>query len=203
MAHDDLVCPPSVSTCDHPARRLAVRAFHAQLSRRRRSARRAWLDVSYETVRRWVSKFGPISAAQLRKRRPKPHSIWHRSPLADQLPVCSGGRERDHIRKAVEILTEIAGSRPLGWYTGRTSPNTRRLVAEYGGFLYDADDYNDDLPYWSLVEGKRQLIVPYTLDANDMRASLLCKVSTRATSSTPTSRTVLIRCMPRDPRRRG
>jgi putative urate catabolism protein len=77
--------------------------------------------------------------------------------------------ERDHIRKAVEILTEIAGSRPLGWYTGRTSPNTRRLVAEYGGFLYDADDYNDDLPYWSLVEGKPQLIVPYTLDANDMR----------------------------------
>ena len=77
--------------------------------------------------------------------------------------------ERDHLRKAVEILTQVAGSRPLGWYTGRTSPNTRRLVAEYGGFLYDADDYNDDLPYWSLVEGKPQLIVPYTLDVNDMR----------------------------------
>jgi putative urate catabolism protein len=77
--------------------------------------------------------------------------------------------EREHIRKAVEILTQISGSRPLGWYTGRTSPNTRRLVAEYGGFLYDADDYNDDLPYWTLVEDKPQLIVPYTLDANDMR----------------------------------
>ena len=77
--------------------------------------------------------------------------------------------EREHIRKAIEILTQVAGTRPLGWYTGRTSPNTRRLVAEYGGFLYDADDYNDDLPYWTMVEGKPQLIIPYTLDANDMR----------------------------------
>lgn len=77
--------------------------------------------------------------------------------------------EREHIKKAVAILTQVAGTAPLGWYTGRTSPNTRRLVAEHGGFLYDADDYNDDLPYWALVEGKPQLIVPYTLDANDMR----------------------------------
>ena len=77
--------------------------------------------------------------------------------------------EREHIKKAVAILTQVAGTPPLGWYTGRTSPNTRRLVAEHGGFLYDADDYNDDLPYWALVEGKPQLIVPYTLDANDMR----------------------------------
>jgi peptidoglycan/xylan/chitin deacetylase (PgdA/CDA1 family) len=76
--------------------------------------------------------------------------------------------EREHIRKAVEILAQVAGERPLGWYTGRTSPNTRRLVAEHGGFLYDADDYNDDLPYWTVVEGRPQLIVPYTLDANDM-----------------------------------
>jgi putative urate catabolism protein len=77
--------------------------------------------------------------------------------------------EREHIRQAMQILTDVAGARPLGWYTGRTSPNTRRLVAEYGGFLYDADDYNDDLPYWALVEGQPQLIVPYTLDNNDMR----------------------------------
>jgi putative urate catabolism protein len=77
--------------------------------------------------------------------------------------------ERQHVQKAVAILTQVAGTPPLGWYTGRTSPNTRRLVAEHGGFLYDADDYNDDLPYWTLVEGKPQLIVPYTLDANDMR----------------------------------
>ena len=77
--------------------------------------------------------------------------------------------ERAHIHQAMEILTQVAGDRPLGWYTGRTSPNTRRLVAEYGGFLYDADDYNDDLPYWAEVGGQPQLIVPYTLDANDMR----------------------------------
>jgi putative urate catabolism protein len=77
--------------------------------------------------------------------------------------------ERRHIRDAVEILTQVAGERPLGWYTGRTGPNTRRLVAEHGGFLYDADSYNDELPYWTVVDGKPQLIVPYTLDANDMR----------------------------------
>ncbi len=77
--------------------------------------------------------------------------------------------ERQHIAKAVEILTEVAGTRPLGWYTGRTGPNTRRLVAEHGGFLYDADAYNDDLPYWVEEAGAPQLILPYTLDANDMR----------------------------------
>ena len=56
-----------------------------------------------------------------------------------------------------------------GWYTGRTSPNTRRLIAEEGGFLYDADDYNDDLPFWTEAAGQPHLVVPYTLDANDMR----------------------------------
>jgi len=76
--------------------------------------------------------------------------------------------ERAHLEEAVEILTNICGERPLGWYTGRTSENTRRLVAEYGGFLYDADDYSDDLPFWSNVQ-PGQLIVPYTLDTNDMR----------------------------------
>ena len=68
----------------------------------------------------------------------------------------------------MEILTNICGERPVGWYTGRTSENTRKLVSEYGGFLYDADDYSDDLPFWSKVQ-KNHLIVPYTLDANDMR----------------------------------
>lgn len=76
--------------------------------------------------------------------------------------------EREHIEQAIEILTDICGERPLGWYTGRTSENTRRLVAEYGGFLYDADDYSDDLPFWSRIE-EGQLIIPYTLDTNDMR----------------------------------
>ena len=77
--------------------------------------------------------------------------------------------ERWHIAEAVEILTRICrGIRPRGWYTGRTSENTRRLVAEHGGVLYDSDDYSDDLPFWG-TEEPGQLILPYTLDANDMR----------------------------------
>ena len=77
--------------------------------------------------------------------------------------------ERAHIKLAVDTITALTGSPPLGWYTGRDSPNTRRLVVEHGGFLYDADSYADDLPYWELVNGKPHLVVPYTLDANDMR----------------------------------
>ncbi|HMN33825.1 MAG TPA: allantoinase PuuE [Chiayiivirga sp.] len=83
-------------------------------------------------------------------------------------------QEREHLRRAVELHTALTGAPPLGWYTGRDSPNTRRLVAEHGGFLYDADYYGDELPFWMEVEvadGARvpHLIVPYTLDANDMR----------------------------------
>ncbi len=77
--------------------------------------------------------------------------------------------EREHMEKAIEIIERLTGEKPQGWYTGRTSPNTRRLVAENGSFLYDADAYDDDLPYWAEIGEKRQLIVPYTLDVNDMR----------------------------------
>ncbi len=77
--------------------------------------------------------------------------------------------EREHIRLAVQTIRELTGAPPLGWYTGRDSPNTRRLVVEHGGFLYDADSYADDLPYWVAVAGKPHLVVPYTLDTNDMR----------------------------------
>ena len=73
--------------------------------------------------------------------------------------------ERAHIAEAIALHTRLTGTRPLGWYQGRTSPNTARLIAEEGGFAYDADSYADDLPYWA----GRQLIVPYTLDANDMK----------------------------------
>jgi len=79
--------------------------------------------------------------------------------------------EREHMARAIEIHTRLTGERPLGWYTGRTSPSTRRLAAEEGGFLYDADDYSDDLPFWVTEAGKPHLIVPYTLEANDMRFS--------------------------------
>ena len=77
--------------------------------------------------------------------------------------------EREHIGKAIELHRALTGERPLGWYQGRTSPNTARLVAEEGGFLYDADSYADDLPYYDDQHGRAQLIVPYTLDTNDMR----------------------------------
>ncbi|MBB2176444.1 allantoinase PuuE [Gluconacetobacter johannae] len=77
--------------------------------------------------------------------------------------------EREHIRQCIALHAELTGSRPLGWYQGRTSPNTARLVAEEGGFVYDADSYADDLPYYDRRHGRAQLVVPYTLDANDMR----------------------------------
>src|SRR5450830_823893 len=82
--------------------------------------------------------------------------------------------EREHMQQAVQIMRELTGSAPLGWYTGRDSPNTRRLVVEHGGFAYDADYYGDDLPFWTEVstqsgEVKPHLVVPYTLDSNDMR----------------------------------
>ena len=88
--------------------------------------------------------------------------------------------ERAHLEEAVAIFRELTGSAPLGWYTGRDSPNTRRLVVEHGGFAYDADSYADDLPYWEQVKVGRpaaasvaHLVVPYTLDTNDMRFAAL------------------------------
>ncbi len=77
--------------------------------------------------------------------------------------------EREHLRTAIEVHTRVTGERPLGWYTGRNSPNTRRLVVEEGGFVYDSDSYADDLPYWNTEFGRPHLVVPYTLDNNDMR----------------------------------
>jgi allantoinase len=82
--------------------------------------------------------------------------------------------EREHMRIGVEIIKRLTGNAPLGWYTGRDSPNTRKLVVEHGGFLYDADYYGDELPFWTEVqtsdgETHPHLVVPYTLDANDMR----------------------------------
>lgn len=86
--------------------------------------------------------------------------------------------ERAHMQEAVEIMRGLTGAAPQGWYTGRDSPNTRRLVVEHGGFAYDADHYGDDLPFWQRVEARGahgqlrsvpHLVVPYALDTNDMR----------------------------------
>jgi allantoinase len=82
--------------------------------------------------------------------------------------------EREHMRLAMEAIEALTGERPLGWYTGRDSPNTRRLVTDWGGFEYDSDSYGDDLPFWMKVARSDgavvpHLVVPYTLDTNDMR----------------------------------
>ena len=85
--------------------------------------------------------------------------------------------EREHMQTAMAVIEQLTGERPLGWYTGRDSPNTRRLVADYGGFEYDSDYYGDDLPFWmkvSKTDGQivPHLVVPYSLDCNDMRFAL-------------------------------
>lgn len=77
--------------------------------------------------------------------------------------------ERKHMARAIQWHEELTGHRPLGWYTGRDSPNTRRLLLEQGGFLYDSDSYADDLPYWVNQDAEPHLVIPYTLDCNDMR----------------------------------
>ena len=77
--------------------------------------------------------------------------------------------ERAHLKKTIDVIERMTGSRPLGWFLGRPSPNTRRLIVEEGGFLYDSDAFNDDLPYWVLVDGKPHLILPYSVDNNDIR----------------------------------
>ncbi len=148
---------------------------------------------SMESIYEYGARVGVWRLLELFRRKEIPLTLFavamaiERNPavaeaaLADGHEICSHGYrwidyrnvpediEREHLAKAIEILTRITGTRPLGWYTGRTSANTRRLVVEEGGFLYDADDYNDDLPYWVAVEGSPHLVVPYTLDANDMR----------------------------------
>jgi len=85
--------------------------------------------------------------------------------------------EREHMQRGMGIVERLTGARPLGWYTGRDSPNTRRLVADHGGFEYDSDYYGDDLPFWLQVKKSDgvlapHLVVPYTLDCNDMRFAL-------------------------------
>ena len=77
--------------------------------------------------------------------------------------------ERDHIRRAIEVLEKVTGARPVGWMTGRPGPNTRRLIVEAGGFLYDRDSLADELPYWLQIDNKPHLVIPYSYEANDNR----------------------------------
>ncbi|RFA24473.1 allantoinase [Alkalilimnicola ehrlichii] len=149
--------------------------------------------MSMESVYEYGSRVGVWRLLRLFRRYEIPLTVFAVGMAAERHPeairamvregheICSHGYrwidyqyvpeavEAEHIERAIAALTKAAGERPLGWYTGRTSPNTRRLVVEAGGFLYDADDYSDELPFWVAVGGQRHLVVPYTLDANDMR----------------------------------
>lgn len=75
--------------------------------------------------------------------------------------------EREHIQRSVEVIKNLTGERPVGWMTGRPGPNTRRLLVEEGGFLYDQDSLNDELPYWVTIGDKAHLCVPYSYETND------------------------------------
>ncbi len=149
--------------------------------------------INMETIYEYGSRVGVWRILKLFQRKQVPITVFavgmaaERHPdvikamVADGHEICSHGYrwidyqyvpeqvEREHIMRAITAIHNAAGTPPLGWYTGRTSPNTRRLVVEHGGFLYDADAYNDDLPYWVTVGDTPHLVVPYTLDANDMR----------------------------------
>ena len=148
---------------------------------------------SMESIYEYGSRVGVWRLLKLFKQKQLPLTVFavgmalERNPAVADMAlehgheVCSHGYrwidyrhvsesvEREHIQKTVDIITRLTGERPLGWYTGRTSENTRRLVVEEGGFLYDADSYDDDLPYWTRVGDRSHLVVPYTLDNNDMR----------------------------------
>ena len=150
--------------------------------------------MSMESIYEYGSRVGVWRILNLFKERGIPLTIFGVAMALERHPdvveafmeagheICSHGYrwidyqyvpedvEREHLHKAIEIIQHMTGDRPQGWYTGRTSPNTRNLVMEEGGFLYDADDYSDDLPFWvTRPDGKPHLVVPYTLDTNDMR----------------------------------
>lgn len=159
-----------VGAGSHPARAMAMESLYEYGSRAG-----FWRLHRLFTERRVpVTVFGVAAALEM-----NPAAI--EAMLAADWEIASHGYrwidyqyvpeavEREHIARAIELHTQLTGSRPLGWYQGRTSPNTARLVIEEGGFVYDADSYADDLPYWDLRHGKPQLVVPYSLDANDMK----------------------------------
>jgi putative urate catabolism protein len=156
-------------------------------------AREGVRHMSMESLYEYGSRVGVWRLRKLFRRHRVPLTVFavgmavERNPdpvralFEDGHEICSHGyrwidyqdididTERAHMQQAIAAIEKVTGERPVGWYTGRTSPNTRALVAEEGGFLYHSDDYSDDLPFWEQHSGKQQLVIPYTLDANDMR----------------------------------
>ncbi len=157
--------------------------------------------LSMESIYEYGSRVGVWRILREFERRELPLTVFGVSMALERYPevtaafvelgheiACHGWRwihyqnvreahEREHLRIGIEIIQRLTGERPLGWYTGRDSPNTRRLVVDHGGFEYDSDYYGDDLPFWMKVRRSDgsvvpHLVVPYTLDANDMRFAL-------------------------------
>jgi putative urate catabolism protein len=164
-----------VGAASYPARHMSMESIYEYGSRAG-----VWRILrEFETRQLPLTVFGVAMALQRNQEATAAfvelgHEIashgWRWIHYQDMAPE----QERDHMARAIALHTQLTGSAPLGWYTGRDSPNTRRLVVEHGGFAYDADYYGDDLPFWTRVEtstGERKphLVVPYTLDANDMR----------------------------------
>lgn len=156
-------------------------------------AREGVRHMSMESIYEYGSRVGVWRLERLMRQHHVPLTVFAVGMAVERSPepiralheagheICSHGyrwidyqyvdesTERAHMEKAIRAIEQATGERPVGWYTGRTSPNTRRLVIEEGGFLYDSDDYNDDLPWWDRRYGRPHLVIPYTLDVNDMR----------------------------------
>ena len=157
------------------------------------AAREGVRHMSMESLYEYGSRVGVWRLKRLFDRYGIPVTVFAVGMAVEQYPepvqalyaagheICSHGyrwidyqyvdeaTEREHMHKAIKAIEDATGERPRGWYTGRSSPNTRALVVEEGGFLYDADDYSDELPFWNHQHGQPHLVVPYTLDVNDMR----------------------------------
>ncbi|MGW4535917.1 allantoinase PuuE [Nocardia sp. NPDC004340] len=151
--------------------------------------------MSMETIYEYGSRAGLWRVLRLFESRGVPLTIFGVARALERNPeavaafkrlgydICSHGlrwlsyqsvdaeTERAHLDEAVRIITKLFGEAPKGWYTGRDSPRTRELVVEHGGFVYDSDSYADDLPYWVKVGDRDHLVLPYTLETNDMRFS--------------------------------
>jgi len=156
-------------------------------------AREGVRHMSMESVYEYGSRVGVWRLERLMRQHQVPLTVFAIGMAVERNPepilalykagheICSHGyrwidyqhvdesTERAHMEQAVRAIEKVTGERPVGWYTGRSSPNTRKLVIEEGGFLYDADDYSDDLPWWDRRYGRPHLVIPYTLDVNDMR----------------------------------
>jgi hypothetical protein len=194
-------CRRSSAPSAYPMRHMSMESLfeygsRAGLWRVLRAFEQRGLPLTVFGVARALQRH-PEAVAAYRELGPRDRCAW---PALDQLSAGRRGTERAHLAEAVAILTQLTGAAPLGWYTGRDSPNTRRLVVEHGGFLYDSDSYADDLPYWTRWRApgrRRRTWSSPTRSTATTCASPPCRVSIPAPSSSITSRTPSTRLVPR------